>query len=63
MPELEVKRTNVNSELWKRIPLSQAVDEIAAQTSAVEFNSRLAIVAAFCDGKTIEVGLYAYTLD
>jgi hypothetical protein len=58
-----VRRTNLNTGLYMRIPFSFAVNELAMQTSAARFDSRMEIVCALAEGEAIEVGIYSYKLE
>jgi hypothetical protein len=58
-----VRRTNLNTDLYMRVPLSFAVNEIAMLTSAARFGSRMEIVCALAEGEAVEVGIYSYKLE
>lgn len=58
-----VRRTNLNTGLYMRIPLAFAVNELARETSAARFASRMEIVCALAQGEAVEVGIYSYKLE
>ena len=59
----KIKRTNLNTGLYRLIPLSVGFEELASKTSARDFPSRLDLLARLCEGTAVEVGVYSYELE
>jgi hypothetical protein len=56
----KVTRTNLHTALVAYLSIEQAVEELSQILSAQTFGSRLAILAALCNGQTIETNTYSY---